>query len=35
MRSGYGLIHGTKRHKNNQAEKLNQIYKTKYTKLFW
>ena len=35
MRRGYGLIHGTKRHKNNQLEKLNHLYKTKYTKLFW
>ena len=35
MRCGYGLIHGTKRHKDNQSEKLDYLYKTKYTKLFW
>ena len=35
MRCGYGLTHGTKRRKNNQSEKLNHLYKTKYTKLFW
>ena len=35
MRFGYGLIHGTKRHKDNQSGKLNHLYKTKDTKLFW
>ena len=34
MRCGYGLIHGTKRRKDNQSESLNRLYKTKYTKLF-
>ena len=32
MRCGYGLIHGTKRHTDNQSEKLNHLYETKYTK---
>ena len=35
MRFSYGLTHGTKRRKDNQSEKLNHLYKTKYTKLFW
>ena len=35
MRCGNGLIHGTKRRKDNQSEKLNNLYKTKYTKLFF
>ena len=35
MRFGYGLTYGTKRCKDNQSEKLNHLYKTKYTKLFW
>ena len=34
MRCGYGLIHDTKRHKYNQSEKLNHLYKTKYTNSF-
>ena len=29
------LINGTKSRKDNQAERLNHLYKTKYTKLFW
>ena len=35
QRYGYGLIHGTKRRNDNQSEKLNRLYKTKYTNLFW
>ena len=27
MRCGYGLIHSTKRRKDNQSEKLNHLYK--------
>ena len=34
MRCGYGLIHDTKRRKYNQSEKLNHLYKTKYTNSF-
>ena len=35
MRCGYGLIHNTKRRKDNQSERLSHLFKTKYTKLFW
>ena len=35
MRCGYGLIHDTKRHKDNPSERRNHLHKTKYTKLFW
>ena len=34
MRCGDGLIHGTKRHKDNQSERLNHLYKTKFTNIF-
>ena len=34
IRCGYWLIHGTKHRKDNQSEKLNHLYKIKYTKLF-
>ena len=34
MRCGYGLINGTKRHKDYQSERLNHLYKTKYTNIF-
>ena len=35
MRCVYGLIHGTKRRKDNQSEGVKNLYKTKYTKLSW
>ena len=35
MRCGYGLVQDPKHHKDNQSERLNHLYKTKYTKLFW
>ena len=34
MRCGDGLIHDTKRHKDNQSERLNHLYKTKFTNIF-
>ena len=34
MRCGDGLIHSTKRHKDNQSERLNHLYKTKFTNIF-